>query len=540
MNPTFTAARSDERKIISHLIATGNFPPEGLLPDMLQETDHAAIIAAMNRLRDDGEDCSTSNITRRLIAVRGETTSFGQTWSAYLDELANNAPYTADLSGCMMMICRASMLRHQIEQAQQVIESLAAGDEEQAAEEINRLTEMMGATSTELIGIPADELVANFPTLRPSIIDGILRRGETCNIIAASKVGKSWLSLCLALSVANSMKWLGRFWTTQGRVLLIDNELHKETISHRLKTVADAMGVKLNDQVCVESLRGKLSDLGSVGRRLSQLKPGSFSLIVLDAWYRFQPKGSDENSNADVVQLYNLIDQVASKIDAAFVCVHHSSKGDQSGKSVTDVGSGAGAQSRAADTHLIIRPHEEQGAVVVDAATRSFKPIEPFAMRWQFPLWHVDEELDPTKLKPLRPSREDQKAERDEKRKLEDREKVIKAYRQFPSGETKNVLKDAAGLSGGRFSPINLALIEEGILIPCEIKKGHCSYHAYRLNPDEVGQLGQLGQGRTVRGGPDSSDNPSLEGCPATTTSVRSEVDHELAGELFPVGGSPA
>ena len=66
---------------------------------------------------------------------------------------------------------------------------------------------------------------------------------------------------------------------------------------------------------------------------------------------------------------------------------------------MTDVGAGAGAQSRAADTHLVLRPHEEDRAVVLDAAVRSWPPIQPLCLRWEFPLWHRDDALDPEALK---------------------------------------------------------------------------------------------------------------------------------------------
>ena len=69
------------------------------------------------------------------------------------------------------------------------------------------------------------------------------------------------------------------------------------------------------------------------------------------------------------------------------------------GTAVTDVGAGAGAQSRATDTHLVLRPHEEEGCVVLDAAVRSWPPVEPRCLRWTFPVWNPDDSLDPEALK---------------------------------------------------------------------------------------------------------------------------------------------
>jgi len=85
--------------------------------------------------------------------------------------------------------------------------------------------------------------------------------------------------------------------------------------------------------------------------------------------------------------IFNQLDAYAALLDCAFVVVHHSSKGDQSSKGVTDVGSGAGAISRAADTHLIIRPHAQGGHAVLEAVTRSWKTPEPISIRWDYPIW---------------------------------------------------------------------------------------------------------------------------------------------------------
>ena len=111
------------------------------------------------------------------------------------------------------------------------------------------------------------------------------------------------------------------------------------------------------------------------------------------------PPGTDENDNAAMCRVYNTIDAYAEKLGAAFILVHHTSKGNQSGKGVTDVGSGAGSISRATDSHLILRPHEEPNCAVLEAAVRSWPPVEPRALRWTFPVWTPDDTLDPQQLR---------------------------------------------------------------------------------------------------------------------------------------------
>lgn len=250
------------------------------------------------------------------------------------------------------------------------------------------------------------ELARRYPNLREPVIDEILRQGEIMNIIAPPKSGKSWLSLDLAIGVVTGTEWLGRFKTRPGRVLIVDNELHPETSAYRARKVAAAHSLtleQLGDGMSVDNLRGRLVDLMLMDRYFRSLERQGFSLIILDAFYRFMPAEASENDNATVTKLYNFLDRWAERLGCSFALIHHTSKGGQSDKSVTDVGAGAGSQARAADAHLVLRPHEEPNCVVLDGVVRSFKPLEPVALRFDFPRWHLASELDPTKLKSSSP-----------------------------------------------------------------------------------------------------------------------------------------
>ncbi len=260
----------------------------------------------------------------------------------------------------------------------------------------------------------AGELMSKYPDRRPAVIDGLLRVGETMNVIAPSKTGKSWLTLSLAFAVHTGRPWLSSFQTRQGMVLVIDNELHRETITHRLRTLAGALNWPTEDvaRIDIMALRGRLENLYRLGDDLRKIERGRYALVIIDAWYRTLPQGTDENDNASMAALYNQLDCIADKVGASFALVHHASKGDQSAKSITDVGSGAGAQARATDTHLILRPHEEDHVVVLDAAVRSWPPVAPCCLRWGFPQWTPAPELDPSALR--KPNRRQTKPERED------------------------------------------------------------------------------------------------------------------------------
>lgn len=260
---------------------------------------------------------------------------------------------------------------------------------------------------TKLVPVSVADLLRTYPRLREPVVHGILRVGETANIIAPTKVGKSFLAGNLAWSVATGRPWLSHD-VEQGKVLILDNELHPETLASRLTHIADEMQIPLDerDQVDVIAMRGRLTPVDAI-EFVTSIEPGTYSLVVLDALYRTIPQGTSENDNAGMMAIYNHLDKLADHWQSAIVVVHHSSKGAQGDKALTDVGAGAGSISRAADTHVSIRPHEVDGQHVLEAVTRSFRSPEPVSVAFEWPLWMA------TTLAPevRRPTRQDRAAQ---------------------------------------------------------------------------------------------------------------------------------
>lgn len=268
-------------------------------------------------------------------------------------------------------------------------ETLTAADLNQEDKEVVRFEPVL-----------MSQLIADHPVMPPAVVEGMFREGEVVNVIASPKLGKSWFIHGLLLCVGSGRPWLGRA-TTKSRVLLIDFELHKPTIAARIKWLMSSMRMEpeVLDAFEVWMVRGTGLNIEQISQCPELQCPGVYGVICIDALYRALPPGIEENSNEGMTKVYNLLDSIAAKTGAAIVVVHHASKGNQSERSVTDVGSGAGAQSRAADSHIVLRDHEEDNAVVVDASMRSFAKITPFAISRHGAGWELAPDLDPTKLR---------------------------------------------------------------------------------------------------------------------------------------------
>ena len=279
---------------------------------------------------------------------------------------------------------------------------LSAGHSAAELTSVAMSTPLHGQAANALTIRCVTELLEAHPTQRPPIIRGLIREGDTLNLVSGPKTFKSHTVMSLILCVVFGRLWLDTFEVKQGRVLLLDNELYGDTIADRVRAVAAGMGIDPADaagRFDVVSLRGNLQSLLELESFFRSIEPGKYTLICIDAMYRFlPPEEGAENSNAIMTSIYNTLDRHAMRLRCGFIVVHHTSKGVQGAKSITDVGAGAGAQSRAADAHMVIRPHQEDGCVVIEAEVRTFRKPDPVTLRWDYPVWRVDTTLDPNLL----------------------------------------------------------------------------------------------------------------------------------------------
>jgi hypothetical protein len=250
--------------------------------------------------------------------------------------------------------------------------------------DVLRVPEEITVTDNSLDPEDLVTFATRYDSLRPILLAGLLRRTEVMNVIAAPKVGKSWAMINLALCVATGTDWLGFPVQCPGRVLYLDNELDQGLIADRFKIVARALGIhwsSLRGRITIKSALGTGTTLSHLPALLHKYETGTYSLCVLDALYKLWPPGINENDNAAVTKCYENLALLGRSKNMAIALVHHASKGNQSEKSSTDVGSGAGAISRAADTHLVLREHDTPGRAVLTLSVRSFPETDSHVPR---------------------------------------------------------------------------------------------------------------------------------------------------------------
>jgi hypothetical protein len=245
-------------------------------------------------------------------------------------------------------------------------------------------------------------LNGNQPPLPPQLVEGVLHQGSKLVVGGTSKGRKTMGLIDLAVSVATGSNWWG-FPCAKGPVCYINFEIQDPFFAHRTHVVCEAKKVELpRNQLMVWNLRGHGEGLENLTNDLmAVLRHKHFVLIIIDPIYK--GLGSrDENKAGDVASMMNELEKIAVKTRAAVAFGAHYSKGNQALKESIDRIGGSGVFARDPDSILTMTAHAEEECFTVETTLRNFPPLDPFVLRFEWPLFRRAEELDPAALKQSR------------------------------------------------------------------------------------------------------------------------------------------
>ena len=195
--------------------------------------------------------------------------------------------------------------------------------------------------------------------LEPELIQGVLRRGHKLMVSGASKSGKSFMLIELALCMATGRPWMG-YKCEECKVLYVNLEISEPSFAHRIECVSEAMDIDMT--ACDQNL--KIINLRGTSVELSKMAGAligtiimeeaetwvPFSAVILDPIYKIS--NGEENSAKDVGAFCHELDRIATATGASIIYSHHHSKGDQGYKSAQDRASGSGVFARDADAMI--------------------------------------------------------------------------------------------------------------------------------------------------------------------------------------------
>lgn len=156
------------------------------------------------------------------------------------------------------------------------------------------------------------------------VVEGLLPSGLVM-LAGAPKLGKSWFSLDLAISVASGNKFMGRE-TKQGDVLFLALEDLPRRLQQRLNLVAP--GFEWDDLPLEIWTEIEAMDEGGLEALAGWIKAAANPrLIVIDIWGRFEPRTpTSKNEYAHITQTMQKLQALLAENDIALLLIHHTRK----------------------------------------------------------------------------------------------------------------------------------------------------------------------------------------------------------------------
>jgi|GEM_PF-5809247 len=232
--------------------------------------------------------------------------------------------------------------------------------------------------------LPETVVLADFLSQEDAKISWVVRHilpaGGVGILAGPAGYGKSWMLLDLAVECARGGRWLGRFSTTSGRILYLDEESTPTLLRHRLRKLLNAkslqgtkldvyfgvgQGICLNDQASAEGLR----------QVLQALQP---ALVIVDSLIRVHR--AEENSASEMSRVFAVVKALTRDFGCTFLFSDHQRKPGSYGTSQDLLLRGSSDKVAFVDTLLSLR--RKDGALIVEHSKSRFaEPVSSFVVR---------------------------------------------------------------------------------------------------------------------------------------------------------------
>lgn len=221
------------------------------------------------------------------------------------------------------------------------------------------------------------------------VYENFCDKGDKLAIIGASKRFKSWFMLQIAASTAAGKPILnGELNPSRSRsVLYVNLEIQSAHMQRRLKAALSALNLRPDDvaQLSIINGRGRSADdiFQEVIEHVTKYKT---DVVMFDPLYKLMNGG--ENAAEDMKPILTRFDELAEETGALVVYVHHDTKGNQSGRNVTDRGSGSGILGRDYDAALVISEHAAGDAYsILTIFPRNYPRRPDLSMQFEYPIY---------------------------------------------------------------------------------------------------------------------------------------------------------
>lgn len=226
--------------------------------------------------------------------------------------------------------------------------------------DLESLRTLVGRKSQSQLQFKGLDLTAEPPPM-DWLVSEIICSGDVTLLMGDPGLGKSWLSMALAVAIAGDgdNSWLSYPVLKRGRVMYVDEENPEDIIFHRFKKLGLTSEQARNIHYLYRPGIWLNKDPDSLLEEALEYQP---ELIVIDSLSRVHSE--DENSAGAMANVFREgITPLARDTGAAVVVIHHSNKGDTNNS--YQRARGSGDISAVVDAALDVRGTDVPGRFTV-------------------------------------------------------------------------------------------------------------------------------------------------------------------------------
>lgn len=227
---------------------------------------------------------------------------------------------------------------------------------------------------------------------RPALVEGLIVQGLTI-LAGTAKIGKSWMMLDLAISVASGTPFLGKP-VRQAGVLYLCLEDTEERIRDRMHELVDEPPDDLYFSTSSDRLGSGF--ISSVRDMLRDHR--SIELVIVDTLQLV--RGSDDGSGGGVYskdyEELSKIKELADLNGKSLIAVHHLRKNPDRDDPFNEI-SGSTAMSGASDTNIVLKRAEGMKTAVMHLRGRDIEEHK-LVLEYNFPRWKILEDVSADEL----------------------------------------------------------------------------------------------------------------------------------------------
>ena len=329
--------------------------------------------------------------------------------------------------------------------------------------------------------------------LRPCyLVKNVLVANQPAVVGGRSKVLKTSIVTDLVVSLGSGTDFLGEFPAKQCHVAFWSGESGAGTLRETARRVAKSRDVELRDCSILWGFSlPKLSRDDHLQALAETITERELDVVVVDPLYLAMLDPTTAGLAGNIYAMGSLLQplgEIGQNTGCTILVLHHFKKSgqvDPNDPAPLDELSQSGIvewcrqwillqrrESYAGDGHheLFMRcggSTGHAGLYALDIDEGIYDPDKPDGGRfWEPVLLPIGDAREQTQR-----DQERKKAEQREERGSEDQRKMLEALRRCPEGETKNVLRELAGLSGARAADALRTLIGEGRAEMLEMRK---------------------------------------------------------------------